>query len=181
MNLPGRANTEREVSAELGLVIHHADQDYALGTFEHYLLAVWRTEISLPSAAHWGRVLQELRSALPGTALGVLSVMEDTCRVPVATAATDTFADVLRRTGDALKGIAVVYGREGFWGAGARSQMTTVLTESKAEVPYSMFAALEPAAAWLVDMLADATPGCAVALQRHLVALRAAVGPGDGR
>jgi hypothetical protein len=139
--------------SEPRLVVHHVDGAYVLGTFGNCLLSVWRTEFALPAAMHWAHTLNDLRASLPGTPLGGLSYMETTCRLPAEAAAADTFAEALRRHSPVLKGIAVVYERDGFWGAGARSQLTAVFNESKAVIPYLMFVALEPAAAWLLEAL----------------------------
>lgn len=181
--MPGRANISSDASSEPRLAVRHADAEFALATFENYLLADWRAEITLAAIAHWGRVLQELRGALPGRPLGLLSFLEASCQLPVATLSTDAFSDVLRRHAEAVKGIAVIYPREGFWGAGARSQMTAVMTENKTEIPYVMFPTLEPGAAWLVEAIGDVTQGRASMLQRHVELLRAApaVAPGNGR
>jgi hypothetical protein len=98
--------------------------------------------------------------------------MEPSCRVPVAPETSQGFVDFLRRHGDVIKGAAVVYNREGFWGAGIRSQMTSVITESKAEVPYFLALTVESGAAWLLDMLGDSAQGRAAALLRSMEALR---------
>jgi hypothetical protein len=172
--LPERANTPSDASSEPRLVIRHSDDDYSIGTFANYLLTVWRTEISLRTTMHWSQAFNELRSALPGARLGTLSYLEPTCRLPVPPEAAQTFVDVLRRHGEALKGAAVVYNREGFWGAGMRSQMTSVVSESKAEVPYLMTLTLEPAVTWLLEVLADGAEGRAAALLRCVETLRVA-------
>lgn len=172
--LPGRANTQTDASSEPQLVIRHSDGDYAIGTFAHYLLTVWKTEVSLRNTIHWAQVFNDLRSALPGARLGSLSYLETTCRLPVPPEAGQTFVDALRRHGEALKGAAVVYNREGFWGAGVRSQMTSIVGESKAEIPYLMTLTVEPAITWLLEALADSAEGRAAALLRSLETLRVA-------
>lgn len=171
--MPGRA-TLSNASSEEQLVVRHADHDYALGTFGHYLLAVWRTEVSPQATMHWSHVFNELRGSLPGARFGTLSCLEPSCRVPVAPEATQSFVDMLRRHGDVLKGAAVVYNREGFWGAGIRSQMTSVIAESRAEIPYFLALTVESAATWLVEMLGDPAQGRAAALLRNVEALRSA-------
>jgi hypothetical protein len=55
-----------------------------------------------------------------------------------------------------------------------RSQMTSVVAESKAETPYFLALTVESAASWLVEMLGDSTQGRAAALLRNLEALRGA-------
>jgi hypothetical protein len=169
--LPGRV-TLSDASSEEQLVVRHADRDYALGTFGHYLLAVWRTEVSPQATMHWSHVFNELRASLPGARFATLTYMEPSCRVPVAPETSQGFVDFLRRHGDVIKGAAVVYNREGFWGAGIRSQMTSVITESKAEVPYFLALTVESGAAWLLDMLGDSAQGRAAALLRSMEALR---------
>lgn len=170
-SLPGRA-TLSDAGSEEQLAVRHADRDYAIGTFGNYLLAVWRTEVSPQATMHWSHVFNELRGSLPGARFGTLSYLEPTCRVPVAPEATQSFVDMLRRNGDVLKGAAVVYSREGFWGAGIRSQMTSVITESKAEIPYFLALTIESGVTWLMEVLGDSAQGKAAALQRNLEALR---------
>jgi hypothetical protein len=160
------------------LVVRHADSAYVLGTFGNCLLSVWRSEFAPPAAMHWAHALNDLRASLRGTSLGGLSYLETTCRLPAEPAATDIFTDALRRHGDVLKGVAVVYERDGFWGAGARSQITAVFNESKALIPYFMFGALEPAAAWLLEAMHQPAQA-RIQLMQCIEQLRAAPGAGD--
>ncbi len=166
----GRPSLVTDASARDRLIVSHSDDDYAIGSIHHYLITVWRTQFSLNSAVHWGRVLIELRAAQPQGRLGTLSYVEPACVFPVPPAVAQTFVDLLRRHADLAA--AVVYGREGFWGAGLRSQVTSVINESKAEVPHLVAANVAPAAAWLVEKLADAAPDRAATLVKAVEQLR---------
>jgi hypothetical protein len=172
--MPERANTASDPSAEGSLAIVHSDSDYAIGKLDRYLISVWRSEITLRAAVHWGRLMSELRAACPGVRLASLAYIEQSCQFPIAPPMTQSFVEILKRYADVLGATAVVYNREGFWGAGVRSQVTSAVNESKAELPYFVAVAVEPAAAWLVQALSDSAPERVALLGRSMEQLRAA-------
>ena len=159
---------------EPSLAILHSDETYALGTFDRYLLATWRKEVSMLGALHWGRALGELCSAQAGRPTGSLTFMEPDCTYPTQEPVESTFGESMGRYSAVLRATATVYPRDGFWGAALRGQVTSVHRDLPVPIRFLVTTRAEDAASWLVETLAEASSERGAALNQALNELRAA-------
>jgi hypothetical protein len=152
----------------------HADPIYVVATWNRHVLVVWRREISVPGVAHWSRGMADLKQQNPGQRVNVLVYIEPECQFTGSPVTFAACVEALKRFEDVVAATAMVYDREGFWSAAMRGRVTSIHSESKTELPYSMHQTLAQAIAWLSEHGAHDLKGHAQALTRVVEALRQA-------
>ncbi|HEX5659999.1 MAG TPA: hypothetical protein VFX59_22540 [Polyangiales bacterium] len=134
------------------------DDDFAVATFDRYLLLVWRRRITAPGASAAQRALTRLYAQRPLATLGFITLVEDACSLSVAADVRDTIARMLKDHNYALGAAAVAYERAGFVSAIVRSVITAINVASRAVFPSQVNDRLEDAIAFTTSALSDGSP-----------------------
>ncbi len=131
------------------------DDDFAVATYERYLLLVWRKRVTIAGASAARHAMTQLHARLPASPLAFITLVEAGCSLHVPGGVRDIVSTMLKEHNQALAAAAVAYERAGFMSAIARSVITAINLASAAAFRSEVCHTLAGAVAFTTHVLGD--------------------------
>src|SRR5687767_15509489 len=90
------------------------DPSFAVASLDHYVLLVWRREVSVAGALAVDDALRRVRALRPGIRLGFITLIEDQCAPRAPAELRQQMTATLKTHGHTIGAASIIYELEGF-------------------------------------------------------------------
>lgn len=154
--------------------IEHLVQDpnFAVASLDHYVLLVWRRDVTVAGARAVAAALTRLHALKPKQKLGFITVITDTTVHSASSEVRQLMAATLKTHNLSIGAAAIAYELDGFWSAITRSVITAINIASRPAFPSEVSADVQDAIRFVTRELLDSSETRSQTLRAALDSMR---------